>query len=147
MNTKPKIVPSSLDLTRVLTSCLKKMIEKWSKQIPGKQAQTIPREIYAVWLFKPRKTLKTKNFMRHWHLRKVYSNFSFSDFLIPFNHLCGCFIRNFFFFFFFWHFSSWTNVTWFLSTTFEFNQSLAKYLSYITRSLSVGRFSFVLVWA
>ena len=100
MNTKPKIVPSSLDLTRVLTSCLKKMIEKWSKQIPGKQAQTIPREIYAVWLFKPRKTLKTKNFMRHWHLRKVYSNFSFSDFLIPFNHLCGCFIRNFFFFFF-----------------------------------------------
>ena len=118
--------------------------KKWSKQIPGKQAQTIPREIYAVWLFKPRKTLKTKNFMRHWHLRKVYSNFSFSDFLIPFNHLCGCFIRNFFFLALF---ILDERYSWFLSTTFEFNQSLAKYLSYITRSLSVGRFSFVLVWA
>ena len=67
--------------------------------------------------------------------------------------ICVVVLLGFFFVFFccfFWHFSSWTNVTWFLllySTTFEFNQSLAKYLSYITRSLSVGRFSFVLAWA
>ena len=84
------------------------------------------------------KTYAKNFFMWSWYLRKEDSDF-FSQTFRYLSARCVVILVEYFL-----HFSSWENVTEFLSTNFYFYQSLAKYCSYMAIKLSVGMFGFAL---